>query len=186
MGVVILYLAVTGWFLGFFYSADPIRFSYRGLGEICVFIGFGPLLVAGAYYVQVQKLSLSMWLISVPVGILIMLVLLINGFQDWEADKLANKKTIVVMLGKKKSSVLYTLFLAFVYLWISSGIAFNLFPPYTLLTLITLPIALKTVSHLRKNYDMIYELLPANAGTIKLHMLIGLTLSIGYVLDILF
>jgi 1,4-dihydroxy-2-naphthoate octaprenyltransferase len=185
-GEMILYLALLGGFLGFFYSADPLRFSYRGLGEISVFLGFGPFLVAGAYYVQVQKLALSMWLISVPVGILITLVLFINGFQDREADKKVNKKTMVVLLGKKKSSVLYTLFLALVYLWVISGVVFNLFPPYTLLALITIPIALNTVSHLRKNYDKIYELLPANAGTIKLHMLIGLTISIGYILDVLF
>jgi 1,4-dihydroxy-2-naphthoate octaprenyltransferase len=140
IGEVIIYLALAGGFLGFFYSADPIRFSYRELGEICVFLGFGPLLVAGTYYVQVQKLSLSMWLISVPVGILIMLVLFINGFQDREADKLANKKTMVVLLGKKKSTVFYILFLALVYLWVISGVVFNLFPQYTLLTLITLPI----------------------------------------------
>jgi 1,4-dihydroxy-2-naphthoate octaprenyltransferase len=170
MGDVIIFLALAGGFLGFFYSAAPLRHGYRGLGEISVFLGFGPLLVAGAYYVQVQKLSLSMWLISVPAGILIMLVLFVNGFQDREADKKTNKKTLVVLLGKKKSSVLYILFLALVYLWVISGVMFNLFPPFALLTLITLPIALKTVSHLRKNYDKIYELVPANAGTIKLHV----------------
>jgi 1,4-dihydroxy-2-naphthoate octaprenyltransferase len=186
MGNVILYLVLLGGFLGFFYSADPIRFSYKGLGEISVFFGFGPLLAGGAYYVQVQKLSASMWLISVPVGILIMLVLFINGFQDREADKKTDKKTIVVLLGKEKSSMFYNFFLALVYLWIIFGVMLNIFPIYALLTLITLPIALKTVSHLRKNYDKIYELLPANAGTIQLHMLIGLTLSIGYVLDVLF
>ncbi len=185
-GEVILYLAFLGGLLGFFYSAGPLKLSYRGRGEIAVFLGFGPLLVAGAYYVQAQAMLLSVWLISIPIGILIMLVLFINGFQDWEADKKVNKKTLVVLLGKETSSKLYTVLMVFVYLWIVAGVVLNHFPAYTLLALITIPIALKTIFHLRKNYNQIYDLLPANAGTVKLHMSVGVMLSVGYVLDVMF
>lgn len=185
-GNIILLLGIIGVFLGLFYTAKPFRIGYGCFGELAVGIGFGPLMVAGSYYVQTQSLSFNVFLISIPIGILIALVLLINEFPDYLADKSVGKRTVVVVLGKKKAVILYHILLGLVYLSMISLVISNVLPPACLIVLLSFPLALKAFFVSKKNFDKIYELLPANASTIGLHSLIGLLLFIGIVLDKIF
>lgn len=184
-GVMILVLGLIGVLLGFFYTADPIRIGYRGFGlsEAAVGFGVGPLVVLGAYYVQSQRLDwLPLWA-SVPIGILIALVLYINEFPDYEADKAVSKKTLIVVLGKKKAMYLYDVLLTITYLWVIGGVLLKIFPGLTLLIVLTLPITIKAVRTLHKNYEGVYNLIPANAATILLHLSFGIIFSAGFFLE---
>lgn len=185
-GNVILILGIIGVFLGFFYSAKPLSIGYGSLGELATGLGFGPLMVLGAYYVQAQVLPLNVFLASIPVGMLIALVLFINEFPDYDADKSVSKKTLVVILGKKNAAILYHVLLAAVYLIIIVLAAFKFLPYASLITLLSLPLAFKAFLTSKKNYDKINELLPANALTIGLHFIIGLLLCAGFILDKIF
>lgn len=182
-GNVILILGLIGIVIGFFYTAEPFRLGYRGFGELWVGLCLGPLVVLGAYYVQVQVLSREALLVSIPLGILVGLILYINGFQDYEADKKVGKKTSIVILGKEKAAKIYYFLIGFVYLWIIGGVIFKVFPLATLIVFLTIPLAIKATKILMKNFDKIYELLPVNAATIKLHLLVGLLLCGGYIID---
>jgi len=182
-GNIVLLFGLVGVLLGFFYTADPLRIGYLGMGELVVGFGFGPLIVSGAYYIQAQRLSLEPFLASIPVGILIMSVLFINEFPDYEADRLVNKRTWIVKLGKKRAITIYCLLLSLVYVSIILGIILGFFPIFSLLALLTLPLSLKAISILRENYDKIEELLPVNRITIELHSIIGLLLIMGYLID---
>lgn len=187
-GRIILLLGLIGIFLGFFYTAWPLRIGYRGfgLGEVAVAIGFGPLVVFGAYYVQTQKMDWLPLIASVPVAILIGLVLYINEFPDYDADKAVNKKTLPVMLGKKSACIIYYTLIAVTYLWVIAGIALKVFPYFVFLTFLTLPIAIKAIITLSKNYDDVKKLLPANGATILLHLAFGIILSLGFFLNKIF
>lgn len=182
-GNIILILGIVGVFLGFFYTAYPLRIGYTGLGEFAAGVGFGPLVVLGSYYVQAQRFSFNPLLASVPLAVLIALVLYINEFPDYQADKIVGKKTLVVILGKKRAIKVYFLLLIFPYLFIIFGLSRRIFPFFSLLTLLTLPLSFRAVRIAKENFDKVYALLPANALTIKLHSLIGLILSGGYLLD---
>ncbi len=182
-GNVILILGLTGVLMGFFYTAEPVRLGYRGFGELWVGLCFGPLIVVGAYYVQAQVLSLKTLLASIPLGILVTLVLYINEFQDYEADKRVGKKTSIVILGKERAAKIYSFLIGFVYLWIAGGVIFRVFPEACLIVFVTIPLALRATRVLTKNFDKINELLPANKATTQLHLFIGLLLCAGYVID---
>ena len=104
-GNIILVLGLCGVFLGFFYTAKPFRIGYGSFGELATGFGFGPLMVLGSYYVQAERLPFKVFLISIPVGLLIALVLFINEFPDYFADKSVGKRTMVVILGKRKAAV---------------------------------------------------------------------------------
>ncbi len=182
-GNIILILGITGLLLGFFYTVKQARIVYGGLGEIAVGIGFGPLMVMGSYYVQAQTLPLKAFLISIPVGILIALVLFINEFPDYDADRSVGKRTLVVILGKKKAVVLYYILLALAYAITFALIGLGYMPVWGLLVLLSLPLALKAISTAKKNFDKIYELIPANAATIGLHSLMGILIIAGFMLD---
>ncbi|MFQ5952884.1 MAG: prenyltransferase, partial [Candidatus Omnitrophota bacterium] len=114
------------------------------------------------------------------------LVLFINEFPDYVGDKSVGKRTLVVILGKKNAVILYHSLLAAAYLIVIALVMFKLLPPLCLIVLLSLPLALRAFMVSRKNFDKIYELLPANAFTIGLHLLFGLLLSVGFVLDKIF
>ncbi len=183
---VVLILGLLGIFLGFFYSARPFQIGYRGFGELGVAIGFGSLMVMGSYFVQTQQLSLRLFLISVPLSILIALVLFINEFPDYASDKSIGKKTLVVILDKKRAIILYQGLLVFMYVFTAFLIWFKFLPIVCYITFLSLPLALKAFKIAQKNFDKIYELLPANALTVKLHFIFGLLLCTGLMLGRIF
>lgn len=182
-GHTLLIIGVTGVFLAYFYSADPIRIGYTSLGEISCGLGFGPVMVLGSYYVQTGKVAWQPLWASLPVGILIALVLYINEFPDYEADRKASKKTLVVVMGKRKAVRLYPFLLVMSYLIIIAGVIVGIFPLPVLISLLTVPLAFRAIKVAWNNFDKIFELLPANAATIGLHLSLGLLLSGGYILD---
>lgn len=182
-GNFILWVGFIGVFLGVFYSAKPISIGYGSLGELATGAGFGPLMVMGSYYVQAQKMHAGVFLNSIPVGILIALVLYINEFPDHEADKLANKKTLVVVLGKKRAVILYHVMLAATFLFSLFLIAYHYAPKSSALILLSLPLAFKAYKVSGDNYEKFHELLPANAFTIALHASLGILFTAGFILD---
>ncbi len=183
---VILILGAIGVFLGFFYTAKPFRIGYGSFGELAVGVGFGPLMVMGSYYVQAQALPLRIFLISIPIGILIALVLFINEFPDYTADKAVGKRTLVVILGKRRAVILYHILLTSVYLVVAFLLIFKFLPLMSLIVFLSLPLAIKAYLVSKNNFDKVYELLPANISTIGLHCLIGILLCAGFVLDKMF
>lgn len=180
---VILVLGMIGVFLGFFYAAKPFRIVYGGFGELAVGIGFGVLIVLGAYYVQSRHLSLRALFVSLPVAILVALVLFINEFPDYAADKAVGKKTLVVILGKNKAMALYHILLAANYLVILFLVLFKFLPFICLIALLTLPLALESYRVSKKHFDKVDELLPSNALTIALHSAVGILLCVGLAID---
>ena len=182
-GHVLLIIGLSGVFLAFFYSAAPLRIGYTGLGEIACGLGFGPVMVLGSYYVQTGKLAWQPLWASLPVGILVALVLYINEFPDHDSDKQANKRTLVVILGKKNAIRLYPVFLLLTYVFVIVGVAGRILPFPVLISFFTIPLAFRAIKLARRNFDKVHELLPANAVTIAIHLSLGLLLSGGYLLD---
>ena len=181
-GNVILIIGLAGMFLAVFYTAGPVKIGYRGAGEAACAIGFGPLMVLGAYYVQAGSISMLPVYASVPVAVLIALVLLINEFPDRDPDREAGKNTLVVIMGKKAAVKLYFISIAFVYLWPAAGVLLGVFPAISLIVFITLPISLKAARTAAGHYDKIKELIPAAAATIALHLVYGLLLAASFIL----
>lgn len=179
----VLFLGIIGVAIAYSYTALPFKLGYRGFGELIVGFCFGPLTVVGAYYVQAKEFDMMPLWASVPVGIWIALVLYINEFPDKDADESVNKKTLVVRLGKQKGIKVYHLFLWLTYIYVVAGVLAGYFTPYLLVILLTLPIALKAYMTSKVNFSKIAELRPANAMTIVLHLLVGLLLSMGFILD---
>lgn len=182
-GNIILYIGLLGVGIGVFYSAPPFAASYRKLGELFVAVGFGPLIVVGAHYVQTGMLNSLPLLASIPMGILIMLVLFLNQFPDYEADKKALKRNWVNTLGKKTSVKILGIFLLFTFLFTAWGIISQTFPPLTAMVFLTIPHAIITYDIVKKNYDKILELIPGNAEMITLNFLYGVLFTLGFVLQ---
>ena len=182
-GPWVLWMGLIGVFSGYFYTAPPFRLVRVGLGEPLIGLCFGPLMVLGSYYTQTQTVSWEPVIASLPVGILIALVVWINQFQDMKADASVGKNHWVVRLGRQRSTLVFGISLAAVYISMLAGVLFAGVTPLVLMGFLTLPIALKAYRVASVHYDHPKELIPANAATIQVHMLTGLLITVGYVIQ---
>ncbi|HZD42764.1 MAG TPA: prenyltransferase, partial [Methanomicrobiales archaeon] len=94
---------------GFFYSARPLRWVSRGFGEIWILFCYGWLPVAVGYYLQVGGVAPIINWTSIPIGITIFNVILINEFPDYPADHVAGKANLVVRMGRSRAAYIYAL-----------------------------------------------------------------------------
>jgi 1,4-dihydroxy-2-naphthoate octaprenyltransferase len=168
-----------------FYTAPPLRLVHRGLGEIAVAVGFGPIMVLGAYYVQAHRFSGEALYVSVPVAILISLVLYVNEIPDRAGDGAAGKRTLPVRLSKDNVIAGYVGAVVLAYLLIAVGVFSDVLPGPTLIALATIPLAVKVTRGLRASYENPYALMPSMAQNVKLHAFTGLLLFAGYLTAII-
>jgi 1,4-dihydroxy-2-naphthoate octaprenyltransferase len=106
-GNTVILLALAGVLCGFLYSAVPVKLSYRGLGEIVIFVAFGPVTVMGSYLCQTGSLSVFALLVSIPAGLLVLAILLVNEVLDLRWDRKAGKRTFAVILGERRAYILF-------------------------------------------------------------------------------
>ena len=106
-GLGVLAFGLAGVLLGLAYSLPRVRLSARGLGEGTIAVAFGVLPVTGAAWVQSGQLNASSLLISLPVGLWVAAILLMNEVPDREADARSGKATLVVRLGLEATRRLY-------------------------------------------------------------------------------
>lgn len=181
----ILWFGLAGVFFALFYSLPPFQFAYRGLGELVVGFTFGPLITTGAFLLQTHTISTEVVLASLPLGFIIANVLWINQYPDYEADLKGGKMNGVVRLGKEKGVNVYALlfglaYLSTIILVIASG---NFF---WLLSFVTIPIAFRAILVARRHYNDIPRLIEANAKTIQIYQLTGLTMIAASLLPYFF
>lgn len=183
-GWPILAMGVVGMILAYQHNAPPLKLAYRGhgLAEAAVAIGFGPLMTAGAYYVQRQSLDTEALVASLPVALLIAAVQTINTLPDIEADRQAHKQTLAVVLGSLGTIRVYGAMLVGVYAILAAAIVAGSMPPLTLVALLPLPIAVRSLQTARRSGGQVPAVLPANAATIQLHLFTGLLLCLAYAL----
>jgi 1,4-dihydroxy-2-naphthoate octaprenyltransferase len=181
----LLWIGALGVFIGIFHNAPPFKLYYLapGVGELAAGISCGPLIVLGSYYVQTQQLSAEALWASLPLGILTAAVLYINEFPDYVADRAVGKKTIVVVLGRKRAVWGYVALLLASYLSIAIGVVVGTLPYTLLLALLTAPLAVRAIRGVMRHYDNVPQLIPTNALTIQLHLAAGLLMCIGYVIS---
>lgn len=185
-GLGVLVFGLIGAFSTYFYTAPPLRLAARrGLGELTVFLNFGPLAVAGTVYALTGSVTLSDFLVGVPIGLLTTAILWVNQLPDENSDRQASKINLVVLLGKKRARwgylVLMCATFGFIFYWLLIGT----FPLGAGLALISLPIAWKASMTVLRDYDK-RSLSQASAATIKVQLLAGLLMAAGLVLSTVF
>ncbi|MBI2836283.1 MAG: 1,4-dihydroxy-2-naphthoate octaprenyltransferase [Chloroflexi bacterium] len=180
-GYWLLLLGAIGLISGVFYTLGPLNWAKKGLGEAVVGVNFGALMTLGAYYVQTQSFAWLPVITSIPVSLLIFAVLYINEFPDYTADKQVGKKTLVVRLGRKPAVVLYAIIMAAAYAAIGVGVAVGVLPLLSLMALVTLPLAIRALFYARRHYASSFDLVPANALTVTIHLATGLLLTLAFV-----
>ena len=172
---IILGFAVTAIY---FYSTKIVN---AGLGELFVAIK-GAMIVLGSLYVQNAMLDLAALYGGAIVGLLSATVLFINSFPDYEADKSKGRHTLVIIFGRKAASTIFPMFIIAAYALIAAGIFFGLTKVYSLITFVSMPLAIKSALALRKDPESIDNIVPAMASTVTYSRITGFMLAMSYIL----
>lgn len=179
--LALLVIGIAGILISVFYTAPPLRLVHRGLGEIAVALGFGPLMVLGAYVVQTGgTISAAATLVSLPIAILVALILYVNEIPDRRADGAAGKRTLVVRWTPETVLRVYAIAASAAFVLVAAGVLLGLLPLPALLALLGVPLALRVHAGLAKAYDRPYELMPTMALNIQLHLVVGGLLLLAY------
>ncbi len=181
VGWQVLLFGLAGFLVGYIYTAPPFRLVHRGIGEIAVGLGFGPIIVLGSYWVQTQRISLEAILASIPIGLLVAAILYINEVPDRMWDERAGKRTLVVRLSRSAVLSGYLMIVGSAYLTVLLGVALGWMAPASLIAFLTIPMARSAYRTLRRHDAFPYRLIPANATTIFIHLLFGMLLFWAYI-----
>ena len=106
-GVPVIVIGVLSLLSGFLYTAGPKPLAYVGLGDVFAFVFFGPVAVAGTYYVQALTIEPLAILAGVAPGLFSVALLTVNNLRDIDSDRKASKKTLAVRFGKIVAKVEY-------------------------------------------------------------------------------
>jgi 1,4-dihydroxy-2-naphthoate octaprenyltransferase len=179
-GLPVLLFGLFGVFCSVFYTAPPISFSHYGLGEIGQLVNFGTTIGLGSYFVQTQTLSFEAFVATLPMGIMLFSMIVINEIPDYQEDRLAGKLTLVARYGKRSGIKLYIASWVCTYSVIILGAITGVMPPLTLLTLVSMPLTFRSIRILRRNFEDPVGLAPANLDMIKAHSLTSFGLIAAY------
>ena len=155
------------------YTGGKNPYGYKGLGEVSVFIFFGLTATVGTFYAQTGRVSVLSIICSVPMGALACALLAVNNIRDRAQDELVGKRTIAVRLGDARARR------GFVALLVLAHVAaIATFIPWTLLTLLVLPLTI-SVSRSVLSGTIGPALIPLLGKTGKLQLIFASIFAIG-------
>jgi 1,4-dihydroxy-2-naphthoate octaprenyltransferase len=180
-GWPIVVIGLVSILCGIAYTGGPWPLGYHGLGDLFVFIFFGVIAVTGSAYLQSGHVTTLALLASIPVGLLVTNILVINNLRDVETDREAGKHTLAVIFGELFARAQYTLFsmaayIVIPFLWYVGGAS-----PFVLLTWLTLPLSARLVGpvYLGLSGRPLNKVLKMTG---QLHLLFGALLALGLLL----
>ena len=188
----VFFTIVTGWLLLpllaiaiiciILYTPLILKMGYP---EWSAGLGLGVLPVLGAYFVQTGTYTIGAVLASIPSGILVHNLLLLNEFPDAEYDVTVKRRTLPIFIGKKWAAIFFSVLTIIVYLWIIGTVISRDMPTFTLLGLLTFPLAFKAIDGAFK-YDDRSKLIPAMANNVLVILITQLLIGIGFILGGIF
>jgi len=159
------------------YTGWKNPYGYFGFGELAVFVFFGLVATMGTYYAQTGELTLNSLLVAIPMGCLSCALLAINNLRDRAADEVVGKRTLAVRLGDSSART------AFIALLLLSHLSiFLLLQPWTLLTLLLVPMTFGLIKEIRAG-AIGATLIPLLGKTGKLQLRFAILLALGLLLS---
>jgi len=175
-------LAALGVAISVGYTMPPAKLVYRGLGEVATAVGFGPVMLLGAYVVQSGgSVSPGAVVASLPIGLLVAMILYVNEIPDRAGDAGVGKRTLPVRLGKREVVLGFDAAVASAFAVVGLGAVAGTLPLSCLLALMAIPLSLEVHRGLVRDYENPYALTHTMALNIRLHFTVGVLLWFGYV-----
>lgn len=181
---LLLALQTTFWFIpigalsilaAWGYTGGAKPYGYFGFGELAVFLFFGVIATVGSNYAQTGQITGHAVLLSIPVGALACAILVMNNLRDLPLDKLANKRTMAVRIGDKKTRLFYAALLIIAQIICVYAYTFS---SYALLTILWLPMTISNIRRVQQGAVGL-DLIPMLVRTARLQLLLSFTLGLA-------
>jgi 1,4-dihydroxy-2-naphthoate octaprenyltransferase len=182
-GWPILAFALLGGMAAIFYEAPPVRWSYRGLGEIVIALAYGPWMVLGSLYLHTKTLTANALLASLVPAFLIMSLAVVNAIPDFHQDRLVGKRNLVVRIGRKHSVWLYLALGTAGLGIIVAGVASRAFPVACLAALLAFPLLVASGRCAIDTFEAPRRFVPAMRGMVGCYVVAVALFTVGIVLD---
>lgn len=142
-GLGLLGIGLTGVAISVLYSIPPFRLAYRGLGEVAMLAGYGPVITAGAHFVQTSTVTAESVLVGLVPGTLMFCMIILNEIPDREEDLAAGKMNLVARVGPRTGLSVFLAATILLYGGIAAGVLLDTFPLYSLVALLTAPVTFR-------------------------------------------
>ena len=162
----------------YFYSTKIVD---SGLAEFFVAVK-GTMIVLGTFFIQSSHITIEPILGGIVVGILSSLVLFVASFPDHDADKSKGRKTLVIILGQQKASLIFWLFPALLYGIIVACVILQFFPALSLITFASIPLIIKGGLGLKRNYAYVDSIEPSLYSTLMFGRITGVLLAASFLI----
>ncbi|NJD30928.1 MAG: 1,4-dihydroxy-2-naphthoate polyprenyltransferase [Gammaproteobacteria bacterium] len=176
-GWPVLALGLLSIAAAYLYTGGPKPYGYLGLGDLAVFLFFGPGAVVGTYYVQALGVSPLAWWASIPIGALATAILVVNNLRDIETDARASKLTLAVRLGDRATRSYYLGLLVGAYLVPLVLLWRGLADVWILLPWLSVPLALGLAKRMRAEHGL--ALNGCLVQTARLEVVFGVLFALG-------
>lgn len=186
-----LYLSVqAGWpilvfsffgFLGsYFYVGPPVKWAYRGMGEVVIALSYGPLMILGSYYVQMRSVAFVPFFVSMICALSMFSLAIVNEIPDYYQDRLSGKWNLVVRLGKQGAIVLVKICFVSLFVLLCVGTVLRIIPLSVLCVVVTVPWIFRSIRGIEKDYDNPKVFRLAVNTVVVTHIVLALSLGIGF------
>ncbi|KAF0822729.1 1,4-dihydroxy-2-naphthoate polyprenyltransferase [Cytobacillus firmus] len=170
--------------VGYLYTGGPLPIAYTPFGELFAGFFMGMLIILISFYIQAGTVTATSVLVSFPILILVGAILLANNIRDLDGDKEFGRKTLAILLGKKRAINLLAGMFIVSYAWVFILIAMNIITPWLAIVVLSAPKAIKaTKGFIGKTLPM--QMMPAMKATAQTNTIFGFLLSVGLFLGYL-
>lgn len=170
--------------VGYFYTGGPLPIAYTPFGEIISGFFMGIVIILISYFIQTGNITTDSILISIPIFILVGAIMLSNNIRDLDGDKENGRKTVAILIGRKNAITLLATMFIVSYLWLIVLVLMQIVTPWTLITLLSLPMPIKAVRGFIGKTEPI-QMVPAMKATAQTNTFFGLLVTIGLFISFL-
>ncbi len=181
VGTGLIWIGLFGTIGALFYY----RFKFKALGDLLIFLVYGPTIMLGTGYVMLGHIDWTLLFVSFPMAFITVNVLHANNTRDIRSDRYAEIKTYAMVIGMKASVVHYYFLTALAYVAIVVMVILNTLPLTALITLITLPVAIRNCKAMSQvTEDDVTPINDLDKGTAQLQLMFSASLSFALIIAI--
>lgn len=178
-------IGVVGMLIGYLYTGGPYPIAYTPFGELfaglCMGIGF----ILIAYFIQTGDVSMTSFLVSLPLGILVGAINMSNNIRDIKEDTVGGRKTLAILLGREKAINVLALSFVLSYVWIIALVLIGVVSPWLLVVLVSIPKPIAAIKNFKAGEGIPKKQGLAMKSTAMTNTFFGFLLSIGLIIDYL-
>ena len=174
--------AAVGAAISIAYSAKPFRLAYRGLGEVAMLLGYGPVVTGWSYFIHTGNLTPEILLIGFIPGLSMWTMIIINEIPDYAEDRAAGKRNLTYRLGQRRAKNLFLVSLGAIYGYVAVLIIAGVLPVTALLVFLGVPFAIAAARAAQSHYLDPIKVAVSNKNMVIVYSVTNLSVALGLLL----